>query len=97
MKYFSMFSGIGGFDFPSHIGYGDATKIRTDELPDFEFLVGGFLIMSRNKYDIYAVRNMQILNDFNNGLDAVQISEKHSLGLGTVLKKLEALELNGFI
>lgn len=71
MKYFSMFSGIGGFEygleksehnfecigysevdkyaesiykrhFPNHIGYGDATKIRTDELPDFEFLVGGF-------------------------------------------------------
>lgn len=71
MKYFSMFSGIGGFEygleksqhnfecigysevdkyaesiykrnFPNHIGYGDATKIRTGELPDFEFLVGGF-------------------------------------------------------
>ena len=71
MKYFSMFSGIGGFEygleksqhnfecigysevdkyaesiykrnFPNHIGYGDATKIRTEELPDFEFLVGGF-------------------------------------------------------
>lgn len=71
MDYFSMFSGIGGFEyglekseqnfecigysevdkyaesiykrnFPNHIGYGDATKIRTDELPDFEFLVGGF-------------------------------------------------------
>lgn len=52
---------------------------------------------NKNKHNIYAVRNMQILNDFNNGLDAVQISEKHSLGLGTVLKKLEALELNGFI
>lgn len=55
------------------------------------------MVRNKNKHDIYAVRNMQILNDFNNGLDAVQISEKHSLGLGTVLKKLEALELNGFI
>ena len=72
MKYFSMFSGIGGFElgikyatddnfecigysevdkyaesiykkhFPDHIGWGDATKIRTDELPDFDLLVGGF-------------------------------------------------------
>ena len=72
MKYFSMFSGIGGFElgikmatndefecigysevdkyaesiykrnFPDHIGYGDATEIRTDELPDFDLLVGGF-------------------------------------------------------
>ena len=72
MKYFSMFSGIGGFElgikyatnnefenigyseidkyaesiyrknFPKHIGYGDATKINTEELPDFDFLVGGF-------------------------------------------------------
>lgn len=72
MKYFSMFSGIGGFElgikmatndefecigysevdkyaesiykrnFPDHVGYGDATEIRTDELPDFDLLVGGF-------------------------------------------------------
>ena len=71
IKYFSMFSGIGGFElglqnskhdfqcagfseidpyavsiyeknFPNHINYGDATKIRTEELPDFDFLVGGF-------------------------------------------------------
>ena len=71
MKYFSMFSGIGGFEhglenskyefenvgyseidkyaesiykkhYPNHIGYGDAKEIRTDELPDFDFLVGGF-------------------------------------------------------
>ena len=71
MKFFSMFSGIGGFElgiekskhnlecigysevdkyaesiykrhFPDHIGYGDATKIRTDELPEFDLLVGGF-------------------------------------------------------
>ena len=71
MKYFSMFSGIGGFElgielsnidaecvgysevdkyaisiyqrhFPDHKGFGDATKIRTEELPDFDLLVGGF-------------------------------------------------------
>ena len=73
IKYFSMFSGIGGFEYgmeqsklgkefecvgfseidqyaesiykrnyPNHINYGDATKIRTEELPDFDFLVGGF-------------------------------------------------------
>lgn len=71
MKYFSMFSGIGGFEygmeqskhnfecvgfcevdkyaisiytrhFPTHKNYGDATKIHTEDLPDFEFLVGGF-------------------------------------------------------
>ena len=28
--------------FPDHKGYGDATKINTEELPDFELLVGGF-------------------------------------------------------
>ena len=71
MKYFSMFSGIGGFEegirrtipkaecigyseidkyatqiykrhFPKHKNYGDATKINTDELPDFDLLCGGF-------------------------------------------------------
>lgn len=73
IKYFSMFSGIGGFEYgisqskrgdefecigyseidqyaesiykrhyPNHINYGDATKIKTEELPDFELLVGGF-------------------------------------------------------
>ena len=71
MKYFSMFSGIGGFElglqnskydfesvgaseidkyaasiyarhFPEHRNYGDATQINTEELEDFEFLVGGF-------------------------------------------------------
>ena len=71
MKYFSMFSGIGGFEkgieqsgvdmtcvgyseidkyarsiyekhYPNHIGYGDATEIKTEELPDFDLLVGGF-------------------------------------------------------
>lgn len=71
MKYFSMFSGIGGFEyglqnskynfecvgfsevdkyaksiyirqFPNHKDYGDATKIQTEELPNFDFLVGGF-------------------------------------------------------
>lgn len=72
MRYFSMFSGIGGFElgikmatndtfecvgysevdkyaesiykrnFPNHKGFGDATKIRTEDLPDFELLVGGF-------------------------------------------------------
>lgn len=71
MKYFSMFSGIGGFElglqnskydfecvgyceidkyarsiyerrFPNHINFGDATKIKTEELPNFELLVGGF-------------------------------------------------------
>lgn len=70
-KYFSMFSGIGGFEygiqqsniemecigfcevdkyaesiylghFPNHRNFGDATKIRTEDLPDFDFLVGGF-------------------------------------------------------
>ena len=71
LKYFSMFSGIGGFEYglqqsqydfenigyseidkyavsiyekhyPNHTNYGDATKIHTEDLPDFEFLVGGF-------------------------------------------------------
>lgn len=28
--------------FPNHKPYGDATKIKTNELPDFDFLVGGF-------------------------------------------------------
>lgn len=71
LKYFSMFSGIGGFElglensnydfecvgysevdkyaisiyrknFPEHKCFGDATKIRTEELPDFDLLVGGF-------------------------------------------------------
>ena len=71
IKYFSMFSGIGGFEYgmeqsdyrfecvgyseidkyarsiyerhyPNHINYGDATRINTTNLPDFEFLVGGF-------------------------------------------------------
>ena len=73
MKYLSLFSGIGGFEygiqqskyaekmecigfseidkyaksiyrkhFPEHPDLGDATKINTDELPEFDFLVGGF-------------------------------------------------------
>jgi DNA (cytosine-5)-methyltransferase 1 len=72
MKYFSMFSGIGGFElgikkatqgkwecvgfseidkyaittyqshFPEHKNYGDATKINSSELPDFDLLCGGF-------------------------------------------------------
>jgi DNA (cytosine-5)-methyltransferase 1 len=71
MKYFSMFSGIGGFElgiqqatphyqcvgyseinqyaihiyskhFWEHKNYGDATKIRTKDLPNFDLLVGGF-------------------------------------------------------
>ena len=28
--------------FPSHKNFGDATKIRTEDLPDFDLLVGGF-------------------------------------------------------
>ena len=71
MQYFSLFSGIGGFEagidkvipdaecvgfsevdkyaieiykrhFPKHKNYGDATKIKTKELPDFDFLASGF-------------------------------------------------------
>lgn len=72
MRYFSMFSGIGGFElgiqqaigeraecvgfseidkyaiqvynkhFPNHIAYGDCTKIKASELPNFDLLVGGF-------------------------------------------------------
>ena len=71
IKYFSMFSGIGGFEYglqqskydfenvgfseidkyavsiyerhyPNHTNYGDATKINTKNLQDFEFLIGGF-------------------------------------------------------
>ena len=71
IKYFSMFSGIGGFElglqqshtdfecigfsevdkyaqsiytrhFPNHKPYGDATKINTQKLDDFQFLIGGF-------------------------------------------------------
>ena len=29
-------------NFPDHVGYGDATRINPEELPDFDFLVGGF-------------------------------------------------------
>lgn len=73
MKYLSLFSGIGGFEYgieqsryadkltcigfgeidkyakniykkhyPNHPDLGDVTKIRTEDLPDFDFLVGGF-------------------------------------------------------
>ena len=28
--------------YPNHINYGDATRINTEDLPSFEFLVGGF-------------------------------------------------------
>lgn len=71
IKYFSMFSGIGGFEYglqqskhefknvgyseidkyarsiyeknyTNHICFGDATKINTEDLPDFSFLIGGF-------------------------------------------------------
>lgn len=68
MRYFSMFSGIGGFElgigkehecvgysevnkyaiqvyeshFQTHKNYGDATRIVPEELPDFDFLCGGF-------------------------------------------------------
>ena len=73
MKYFSIFSGIGGFEcgisksrygesmecigyseidgvadsiyrrnFPTHKPFGDATKIETQKIEDFELLVGGF-------------------------------------------------------
>jgi len=67
MKFFSMFSGVGGFElglsqhecvgvseidkyasellgtkFPGVKNYGDATKIRPEELPDFDLLCGGF-------------------------------------------------------
>lgn len=70
LKYFSMFSGIGGFElgikrcikwqcigfseidkyaiqiyqkhFPTHKNYRDATKLIPEELPDFDFLIGGF-------------------------------------------------------
>ena len=28
--------------YPNHINYGDATKINTEDLPSFEFLIGGF-------------------------------------------------------
>jgi len=69
MRYFSMFSGIGGFEiplqelgwecigyseidsyaiqiyekhFPGHQNFGDATKLDTADLPDFDLLVAGF-------------------------------------------------------
>lgn len=71
IRYLSLFSGIGGFEyglqnskhefecigfseidkyaksiyirhFPGHKDLGDATKIKTEELQDFDFLVGGF-------------------------------------------------------
>ena len=29
-------------NYPNHTNYGDATKIKTEDLPDFDFLVGGF-------------------------------------------------------
>ena len=30
------------FQFPDHYNFGDATKIDTEDLPDFDLLVGGF-------------------------------------------------------
>lgn len=73
MKYLSLFSGIGGFEYgiqqsryhdtlecigyseidsyaesiykrhyPEHRAFGDITKIKTSDLPDFDLLVGGF-------------------------------------------------------
>lgn len=71
MKFFSLFSGVGGFEvglfnsgfdfecvgfseiddvamgiyknhFPSHQNFGDATKIQTKDIPNFDLLVGGF-------------------------------------------------------
>lgn len=66
MKYFSLFSGIGGFELGldrhecvgyseidryaievyekhfKHRNYGDITKIKSEELPEFELVVGGF-------------------------------------------------------
>lgn len=68
MKYFSLFSGIGGFElgigkrgkcvgfsevdkyaiqiyqkhFPEHKNYGDIKNIKTEDLPEFDLLVGGF-------------------------------------------------------
>lgn len=73
MKYFSLFSGIGGFElgihnafgkkkvncvgyseidkyaiaiyekhFPTHKNFGDVRTINTKDIPDFDFLVGGF-------------------------------------------------------
>ena len=71
LKYLSLFSGIGGFEYgiqqsnitmkcvgyaeidkyarsiyerhyPNHFNWGDVTRIRTDDLPDFDLLVGGF-------------------------------------------------------
>lgn len=71
IKYLSLFSGIGGFEygieqsskemecigyseidkyaesiyqrqFPEHKRFGDVTKLDTKQLPDFDFLVGGF-------------------------------------------------------
>jgi DNA (cytosine-5)-methyltransferase 1 len=67
MKYFSTFSGIGGFELAmpedwecvgfseidkyaiqiynkhfNHKNYGDITKIATEDIPDFDLLVGGF-------------------------------------------------------
>jgi len=71
MRYFSIFSGVGGFEygiqqalpntecvgyseidkyaiqtykknFPKHKNYGDTTKIKPSELPDFDMLCGGF-------------------------------------------------------
>ncbi len=68
MRYFSLFTGIGGFElgigpehtcmgyseidkyaiqiyqshYPEHKNYGDITKIKTEDLPDFDLLVGGF-------------------------------------------------------
>ena len=96
MKYFSMFSGIGGFElgikyatdnkfecigysevdryaesiykrqFPNHIGYGDATEIRTDELPDFDLLVGGFPCFTANTL-IQTDRGVLPIIDVNKG------------------------------
>lgn len=68
MKYFSLFTGIGGLDYglanwnecvgfseikktsieiynkhyPKHKNFGDITKIKPDDLPDFDILTGGF-------------------------------------------------------
>ena len=88
MRYFSIFSGIGGFEYGigdmgecigyseidkyaeaiyryhylEHKGFGDATEINTDELPDFDLLVGGFPCQSFSIAIVFVVWEMLFIN-----------------------------------
>ena len=52
--------------FPNHIGYGDATKIKTNELPDFDLLVGGFPCFTPDTL-IQTDKGIKPITDVKNG------------------------------